>query len=383
MHCFKTIREKRKHTVFAAILSVVTVLLAVALVCALYVISKLEKNNLFTKSILVDNNYFMSGYTYDENGSGIKSQEDMISEAMEIIQKTLEDTVTDVVFYTDEGMESAEISEEIAIPDGDNAEEIEIYSKETDHRIIYIDNLLYRARMIYSAYGYNSEANELVQETISDMLGYPIEFEFEDSAFVEVPYISQEGILPNGCEAVSATMLLRFYGFDISPENFVDDYLECEPVTIKWGTRYGPNPKKAYAGDPRSEDAGYGCFAPVILKALSKYLPDGYYAKNVTGMSLAALAAAYIDNGIPVAVWGTIGMEEIDKMIQWQSNDKTESFLYPANEHCMVFTGYDSEKYYFSDPYESNGTVGFPIDDAVMAYNMLGAQAIVILKDGN
>lgn len=198
---------------------------------------------------------------------------------------------------------------------------------------------------------------------------------------LSVPYFSQEGSFPNGCESVSAVMLLRYYGFDITPDEFIDNYLPCEPVRISWGTRYGPNPKLVYAGDPRSDSDGYGCFAPVIVKAMNLYLSGkGYYAKNVTGTSLSTLASTYIDNGNPVLVWGTVGMKEIDRIIQWQSDDRTESFLYPANEHCMVFSGYDGENYWFSDPYDSNGTVAYPISDSVMAYNQLGTQAVVIMK---
>ena len=46
----------------------------------------------------------------------------------------------------------------------------------------------------------------------------------------------------------------------------------------------------------------------------------------------------------------------------------------------MVFSGYDGENYWFSDPYDSNGTVAYPISDSVMAYNQLGTQAVVIMK---
>ena len=73
-------------------------------------------------------------------------------------------------------------------------------------------------------------------------------------------------------------------------------------------------------------------------------------------------------------------MEDIDRIIQWQSYDKTESFLYPANEHCMVFAGYDSENYYFYDPYKSNGLTKYSFDKSVLAYNSLGMQAVIILK---
>ena len=79
-------------------------------------------------------------------------------------------------------------------------------------------------------------------------------------------------------------------------------------------------------------------------------------------------------------MWVTVGMEEVDRILQWQSNDGTETYLYPANEHCMVFVGYDSNNYIFADPYESNGIVAYPIEDCVLSFNMLGSQSAVIIN---
>ncbi len=244
-----------------------------------------------------------------------------------------------------------------------------------------VATLLQAASDTFASLGYSDTTCRSVETLMLELSGR--EFLITDGLEkqLSVPYISQEGSFPNGCESVSAVMLLRYYGFDITPDEFIDSYLPCEPVRISWGTRYGPNPKLVYAGDPRSDSDGYGGFAPAIVKAMNSYLSGkGYYAKNVTGTSLSTLASTYIDSGNPVLVWGTVGMKEIDRIIQWQSDDRTESFLYPANEHCMVFSGYDGENYWFSDPYDSNGTVAYPISDSVMAYNQLGTQAVVIMK---
>ena len=43
---------------------------------------------------------------------------------------------------------------------------------------------------------------------------------------IDVPYIDQSRKYPTGCESVSAVMLLRFLGYDISPDEFIDKYLE-------------------------------------------------------------------------------------------------------------------------------------------------------------
>lgn len=197
---------------------------------------------------------------------------------------------------------------------------------------------------------------------------------------LSVPHLQQGDALPNGCEAVCATMLLQYNGFTVSPETFVDTYLPCEQVKIRWGCRYGPNPAKAYAGDPHSKKGGWGCFAPVIIDALNAYLPNGYYAVNLTGKSLQELSVRYVAADIPVAVWVTQDMTLIEKAYQWQSYDKTETYLYPVNQHCMVLCGFDDENYYFSDPLSAETIVIFPMKTAEEIFKSMGTQAVAILK---
>lgn len=117
--------------------------------------------------------------------------------------------------------------------------------------------------------------------------------------------------MPNGCEAVYAATLLQYYGFSVSAEDFVDNYLPCEPVKLRWGCRYGPNPASAYAGNPRASHGGFGCFAPVIVTALKNYLPQGYGVTDLTGLPLNEVVAAYVGTGIPVAVWVTQDMQPL------------------------------------------------------------------------
>lgn len=197
---------------------------------------------------------------------------------------------------------------------------------------------------------------------------------------ISVPHLQQGDALPNGCEAVCATMLLQFNGSNISPETFVDRYLPCESVKTRWSCRYGPNPTKAYAGDPRSKKGGWGCFSPVIVDALNACLPNGYDAVNLTGKSLKELSVRYVTADIPVAVWVTQDMKPIEKAYQWQSYDKTETYLYPVNQHCMVLCGYDEENYYFSDPLSAETIVVYPQKTAEEAFKSMGTQAVAILK---
>lgn len=433
-------RTKRRRAILIAVIVTILCGLLAALASSLFVIAKLNRNNLFIKSILVDNNYILNpNGNYDNDGAD--AQIDPVIYAVDQLFRAVgelddfkvpmkyltfhEDGVVSVDmtardqfakdmmrwfyvvydYYRDDGTvevwgepangvameyESAEYVDigDYEAPDGYSRKE---YSETFDleNIVARLESFFDYARSTYTSYGVCPASDRLVEGAFKHDLLCRHELTFESTAkkknaLLGVPYISQEGILPNGCESVSATMLLRYFGFDIAPEEFVDDYLECEPVSIKWGCRYGPNPKLVYAGDPRSENAGYGCFAPVIVRALNKFLADEeYHAKNVSGMSLEQLKKEYIDRGIPVAVWATVGMKEIDKIILWQSTDGSESFMYPANEHCMVFCGYDSDGYIFADPYGSNGIVRYSIDESVLAYNSLNMQAVVVLPDGN
>lgn len=195
-----------------------------------------------------------------------------------------------------------------------------------------------------------------------------------------VPFVAQGDDLPNGCESVCASMLLKYNDFDITPQTFINDYLKCEPVKIRWGCRYGPNPSKAYAGDPYSKKGGWGCFAPVIVDALNQCLQGELKAVNLTGTTLDELVALYISRGIPVAMWTTQKMESIEKAYQWQSYDKTETFLYPVNQHCMVLTGFNANDFYFSDPLSSGETQIYDKDTVEKSFRSMGSQAVAIIK---
>lgn len=226
---------------------------------------------------------------------------------------------------------------------------------------------------VYSAMQELNSRQEEMQKCLEQM---------QTKTVLSVPHLEQGDALPNGCEAVCAATLLQYCGFSVSAEEFVDDYLPCEPVQLRWGCRYGPNPSEAYAGDPRLTRGGFGCNAPVIAAALKRYLPQAYAAMDVTGASLQELVAAYVSAGIPVAVWVTQDMQPIKKAYQWQSYDKTETFLYPVNQHCMVLCGLDAENYYFSDPLSKDAVVQYPRETVESCYRSMGMQAVAVFKAG-
>ncbi len=222
-----------------------------------------------------------------------------------------------------------------------------------------------------------SVQNELQakQKELNEMFAYA-----RYKTILSVPHLQQGDALPNGCEAVCAATLLQYCGFTVSAEEFVDIYLPCEPVKLRWGCRYGPDPSKAYAGNPRQARGGFGCFAPVIASALKSYVPQTYIVADLTGKPLSELAITYIGVGVPIAVWVTQDMQPIEKAYQWQSYDKAETFLYPVNQHCMVLCGFDMEKYYFSDPLSAEEIVSYPREAVENCYRSMGMQAVAIFS---
>lgn len=200
----------------------------------------------------------------------------------------------------------------------------------------------------------------------------------EATIIKDVPVLSQFPDFPTGCESVSTVIVLKFLGEDISASEFIDGYL---PQSIEYYydgfKRYGPSPYEYFIGNPRTS-ASYGCMAPVIEKALCNYFGSSDRVLNTTGIELSKLCTEYIDNDIPVLVWATINMLETNPQNSWYLEDGSR-YSWPGNEHCLVLIGYDSDYYYFNDPYAGK-TVKYEKETADARYSDLGKQSLVVIK---
>ncbi len=225
-----------------------------------------------------------------------------------------------------------------------------------------------------SLWSYKKLNNELEGHKINEQQSS------KSDKLISVPYISQAGEYPTGCEVVSTSMLLKYYGYDISVDEFIDDYLESSFLEKVNGKLYGPNPNEAFVGDPRSVYS-YGCYAPVIVNSLNKILRKEHWVKNTTGSEFSELIENYIDKEIPVLVWTSLNLLPTESGAEWYLRESGEKFQWISNEHCMVLVGYDKDKYYFNDPYEGNGVVGYDKKLVEKRFKELGDQSIVILNN--
>lgn len=198
------------------------------------------------------------------------------------------------------------------------------------------------------------------------------------SVQLTVPYISQEGFLPTGCETVSALMTLHYWGVPVNSDTFLEG-LKREPLKEKDGLLVGPDPALAFVGDPRDPQS-FGCYPPVIVEALNRVLPALLAARDTTGTPLAALAQTYLPAGEPVLVWVTINMQEPVQDITWTLSSTGKKFTWLGREHCMVLRGYDETGYWFNDPYQGNGTVHWDKQTAELRYRQMGLRSAVVTK---
>ena len=187
---------------------------------------------------------------------------------------------------------------------------------------------------------------------------------------IQVDFFSQIPDYPTGCESVTAAMALHHAGINISVNNFINHYLDMQP--------YPFDPFETFGGDPRSS-SGWGCYAPVIKKALDKaleFLP--YYAVKHDGVTLEKLCSDYIDKDIPVILWATMGMRAA-RTISWSYNGKRIEWVQP--EHCLLLVGYDEKHYIFNDPQKSSSLTYYTKESVETAYKAQFSQAVVILEN--
>ena len=204
------------------------------------------------------------------------------------------------------------------------------------------------------------------------------------SVSLNVPLVYQNPKYPTGCEGASATMLLKYYGYNVSIDEVIaaipreDLYKENDRV-------YGPSIYEKFVGDPTKtytdDRPGYGAFSPVITRALNSVISRKgarHTAKNITGCSFSALLSQ-LDNNNPVIVWATANMKTPTLVNSWyikQADGSDKYFEYPRGTHVMVLSGYDSKYVYITDPYY--GKVKYTQSAFNDKWVLLGKQAIVL-----
>lgn len=199
------------------------------------------------------------------------------------------------------------------------------------------------------------------------------------SGILSVQPVLQNPQLPNGCEAASLATLLQYSGFSVDLGSLAADYLPCQSFTYNGLNRYGPDPEKAYAGDPFSTTNGWYCFEGPVVEAANAYLRaqgSDLRAQAVTGADIAELEHL-LRQGRPVAVWFTQDYEQPrqNTSFTW-TLPNGHTYTPYANLHCVVLSGMDGQQCYLADPMQ--GSTSIPRDQFESIYTAMGSRAVVL-----
>lgn len=193
-----------------------------------------------------------------------------------------------------------------------------------------------------------------------------------------VPYLNQFSLgYPTGCEAVSATMVLNFHGYDVSAGKVISAVPIGESEHQVNGKWVGANPFESFVGHPSKglSTGSYGCFAKPLAQAMETVA--GAKVKNISGCSLDTLFE-YVENGEPVVVWCVKNGNPVKSGVTWSFPDGSGKFDELVGEHCAVLIGYDSNYVYLNDP-SAGQNVTQPISAFKENFKKLYSQAIVVL----
>lgn len=203
---------------------------------------------------------------------------------------------------------------------------------------------------------------------------------------IDAPYLDQREKYPTGCESVCAVMDLQYYGVDLSVEEFIDGYLPLgdAPHVDEQGNYVGCDPREAFPGNPY-EESGWGCYSPVIEKALVRVLEDtgrkDLAVARLDGSTLEDLYGRYVSQGVPVLLWATIGMEEpsVSQTFTIQGTGESFDWVYPM--HCLLWVGEAGDSWLFHDPLAGEA-VAYSKSQVERDYRGLGCQAVALVPDG-
>ena len=195
----------------------------------------------------------------------------------------------------------------------------------------------------------------------------------QSEAQIDIEPIDQFPELPAGCEAVSLTMAINSYGYDLEKTDIVDNWLV-----------YGDSFVDSYVGDPHIFLNGAGVYPPGLVNTVWNFVEDTdarLYPIDLTETDFEDLFF-FIQAGYPIVLWSTYydaypiaeqGAEIRDGVVyQWY-----------RNEHCVVLCGYDTDDntVTLADPVRGIVTVSESTIENI--YNEMGQFAMVMLDTTN
>ncbi|PYI54433.1 C39 family peptidase [Paenibacillus flagellatus] len=196
------------------------------------------------------------------------------------------------------------------------------------------------------------------------------------SAMLDAPVVRQLPELPAGCEIVSLTMLLNYYGIDKGKMELFGE-MKKDPTPIRWekgAIAYWGHPNTGYVGDATGKSRGFGIYHAALFDTLKAYVPT---AKDLTGSAFDAVERQIAD-GYPVVVWTTIDFAVPQKWVSWDTpvGPIETTFM----EHAVLLVGYDETHVFVNDPLSGKKAHKLNKDQFLATWDAMGKQALSYVK---
>lgn len=234
----------------------------------------------------------------------------------------------------------------------------------------------YSSIVTFSSGDSNASSDSKINSTVSipaeSVAEEPVITPKHKRRIIKAKHIYQQDKWPTGCESVSAVMAIHYAGIDISVDHFINNCLEKKTPPFDPNIQFGGSPY---------DSGGWGCYSPVITKALDKALKGTKFtAKQLVNVPVETLCAKYIDKDIPVIFWATIDMQKPEESPKKWDYNGTHIDYWMRPEHCLLLVGYNKDSYIFCDPWKKENYTYYKKDKVVTAYKGEYSQAVIITK---
>ena len=160
-----------------------------------------------------------------------------------------------------------------------------------------------------------------------------------------IPTINQYPNYPTGCESVALTILLNYYGIDVTPDNIIAALKKGDLPYQENGVRYGGNPSLEFIGSPYLSNS-YGVYNNPLADVANIYKPGVITRSDMPFAEVLEL----VKENHPVIVWTSMNLALPYISDSWIYKPTSEKINWKAQEHAVVLIGYNDENVIISDP---------------------------------
>lgn len=161
----------------------------------------------------------------------------------------------------------------------------------------------------------------------------------------DFPVINQYPNYLTGCESVAITLLLRYYGVSVSPDDVIKNLVKEDLPHYENSILYGGNPEIGFVGDPYSVHS-YGVYEKPIRNVASNFKSGIVSKVNFSFDNVLSL----VKENKPVVVWTSMDLAVPYISKTWIYKPTGEKISWKAQEHAVVLIGYDDNSVIISDP---------------------------------